>query len=289
MSKIEQEERFEQRLLDNLMEDFSPQESKQKAHSKKWLAVPATGVAAAAFMAVSLISSGTPNVAAPQQETQQTVALTRVEAIVAKTKEAMSSNDWVMHVTNRYEGQPDGQFISESWTDKSVSANYRSKTFDTKGNLLSDSGSLLKDGVVQNRYVDYKKRTFVNKPYEAVPEMALPRVPEGPGVKEVGTETINGMELIHLVEENPTGQNRFGFFEVDGKEVSPSKIDYWISTKSYMVVRVDISAGEGSVTRAVSGFIWDDKGEYEWLPRTDEQIAAFLPEIPEGFKEIPAQ
>lgn len=147
--------------------------------------------------------------------------------------------------------QPDKQI--EGWADRAQVGNGRLRFLSTNGTPIVDSGSLSKDGKIQRRDVVYESRTV----HESSSGNAITVDPQLPNkdLRLVGPEVLDGIDTVHLAGST-----------------QDSQIETWVSTSTHLPVR------STKTTSTIRSLI-----EYEWIPRTVDNLAVLVPPVPTGF------
>lgn len=261
--------KFENRLLNSLMDEWKPIETPRRRHGNyvRMAVMPmaVTGVLAALLVGVQVGSNSGKapiGVASPTNPTTVIPSDPKLIASVVNSK-MHDTKDVIVHAKQTtWQGQDHtGSYsVSEIWSDTSGSR-FRSTESQENSDLVALDGS---SDSSQRMQIDYVARTFTSCAHNEVTSGAS----SGNGGWTlignitsdtlVGHEMIDGVDTLHLLD-NEAGMNR----------------EVWVDAKSLLPVRMTAHGDWGSYVI-----------EYDWLAKNDENLKLFTLTPPAGFKDI---
>jgi len=260
-------ETFEDRLLGNLLDEWSPAGPGKATHRGRTAAAVGGPLLAAGVVGALLLPSahsdgrGVATTAAPAAN--GSTGTVDVRPITDRVNDAMAkAHDVIIHAdqtTWAHEDRSDRGTRSEMWSD-AAGFGFRDIEYGADGHKVVDAGSMAgTEGTTQHRSVDIGSRT--------VTEWSTPTPPNRGGetligdlrdARPVGTETIDGVTTTHLLDGEP-GMNR----------------EIWVDASSLLPVRMTAHGTWGAY-----------RIDYDWLARTDANRAQLLPVAPDGYRVV---
>ncbi|GAA3393051.1 hypothetical protein [Cryptosporangium minutisporangium] len=213
-------------------------------------------------------------------------------AVTQRTTDALET-DLIRHATKRITGWPTEGQITEQWYDP--------RTGDTLTHT-SGGGADVED-VRWNRnkpgvyvMVNRTDRTWwsQDKQYDGppIPEQHAPppetaaqiraALDDGRNIQVVGNEQVNGHATIHL---------RMVLTRTDEPSsiIGEPRYDLWVDEKTFLPVRSLLTIWVEANPKYFPGGKDEttEAHDYEWLPRTEENLAALTLTVPAGYTEEP--
>ncbi|WP_326561173.1 hypothetical protein [Micromonospora sp. NBC_01796] len=212
-----------------------------------------------------------------------------VSFVSERTTSALGNlTDSVQHARSEFkDGKGRTTLTNERWVDaKTGRERTDEQDVQTKGTITVVKSGNGNDAIV----IDHQRKKWWNDQIAAMPQGVEVTVTQGPNGERIETPTGKKavgplMDPAELKDALATGTLKLvGEETLDGKAtvhlqwvpVPSSTTDIWVDAESYLPVR-KVSAGPKAI----------DTVDFEWLPRTPENLAKLEGAAPADYKKLP--
>jgi hypothetical protein len=285
MTELDPLTRFESRLLDDLKAyqgRLEPVPQVQAPRSRR--RAVRVGVALVVLVGAAAAAFGFLGLGGHHEATASAAEITR------RTLTALAdSRDLIRHQKTTGHNGDSSLTKTEAWYDLTAHR-YRIVVYGQNGAVVSGSLSTIADGKLTAQSVDYQKRTWrtitgtvptssaaAGSPGYA--EQIREQVSSGVYVL-LGTDSINGKKVLHL--RKPIGPPELSMRAVSPSGVTmpaparahfPNELHMWVDPSTYLPVRSELTSPSGVRLEV----------DYDWLPRTPENLGKLELVVPPGF------